>query len=103
MATDSLLDVLEERVAAIEEVLAARGLRRLAATWRLTRKLRRSLEPFEGDSFADRRWEAISIEWGATRNQGTPPGRTGGSLRLAGEHPDHPDAPQTFAPPAQRA
>jgi hypothetical protein len=68
--TDSLIDLLEERVVAIEAVVAARGWRRLAAAWRLGRSLRASVLPFEGGSFAERRYEAVSIEWGSTQNAG---------------------------------
>jgi len=57
-------DALEDRVVAIEEVLAARWPRRLLVAWRLGRKLRQSAAPFReaGPAFADRRCAAISAE-----------------------------------------
>jgi hypothetical protein len=68
--TDSLIDLLEGRVVAIEAVIAARGWPRFVAAWRLGRSLRASVLPFEGGSFAERRYEAVSIEWGSTQNAG---------------------------------
>ena len=64
--TDSLMDALEARVVALEEVAAARGIRRLSTAWRLGRSLRASVRPFPGRSFTDRRYEAASTEWGST-------------------------------------
>lgn len=64
-ATDSLMDMLEFRIAALEEVIAARGFRRFWAAWTLGRQLRQSVQNFEGDTFIERRLEAISSEWGS--------------------------------------
>jgi hypothetical protein len=61
--TDSLLDALEERLIALEEVAAERGVRRLVSAWRLGRALRASVRPFDGCSFAERRWEAVAADW----------------------------------------
>jgi hypothetical protein len=72
--TDSLIDLLEERIVAIEAIMAARGWRRFMAAWQLGRSLRASVRPFEGRSFAERRYEAVSIEWGSAQTPGT---RTG--------------------------
>lgn len=62
--TDSLMDALEARVIALEEVAAAQGIRRLSLAWRLGRSLRASVRNFAGRSFAERRYEAASTEWG---------------------------------------
>jgi hypothetical protein len=64
--TDALMEALEVRVIALEEVAAARGIRRLIAAWRLGRKLRTSVRYFPGPSFAERRFDAASTEWGST-------------------------------------
>ena len=64
--TDALMDALEARVIALEEVAAARGIRRLSAAWRLGRKLRASVRYLPGRSFTERRFEAASTEWGST-------------------------------------
>lgn len=64
-ATDSLMDMLEFRIAALESIVAARGFRRLVAAWALGRKLRQSVQNFEGDTFIERRLDAISSEWGS--------------------------------------
>ena len=61
--TDSLLDLLEARLVALEEVAAARGVRRQALATRLGRVLRDSVRPFAGRSFAERRREAVTTEW----------------------------------------
>lgn len=61
--TDSFIDALEERLVALEEVAAARGIRRITAALRLRRSLRASVRPFVGRSFAERRYEAASAEW----------------------------------------
>jgi len=63
--TDMLMDALEARVVALEEVAAARGLRRLAAARRLRRSLRASIRHFSGDTFAERRCDAASTELGS--------------------------------------
>jgi hypothetical protein len=62
--TDLLMDALEARVIALEEVAAARGIRRLSTAWRLGRSLRASIRHFTGRSFTERRYEAASTEWG---------------------------------------
>jgi hypothetical protein len=62
--TDLLMDALEARVIALEEVAAARGIRRLSTAWRLGRSLRASIRHFTGRSFSERRCEAASTEWG---------------------------------------
>ena len=64
--TDALMEALEARVIALEEVAAARGIRRLSAAWRLGRKLRASVRYFPGRSFTERRIDAASTEWGPT-------------------------------------
>jgi hypothetical protein len=64
--TDALMEALEARVIALEEVAAARGIRRLSASWRLGRKLRASVRYFPGRSFTERRFDAASTEWGST-------------------------------------
>lgn len=61
--TDSLLDALEARVAALEAIVAAPWPWRLLAAWRLSRALRRSIAPFGGETFAQRRVEAATHEW----------------------------------------
>lgn len=61
--TDSFIDALEERLVALEEVAAARGIRHITAALRLRRSLRASVQPFAGRSFAERRYEAASAEW----------------------------------------
>ncbi|SRR6266498_2997494 len=63
VVTDSLAGHLERRVTALEEVLAARWPRRLLAAWRLGRQLRKSVAPFPGGTFADRRAEATTNDW----------------------------------------
>lgn len=76
-ATDSLIDLLEARVVALEAVMAARGVRRLWEAWRLGRSLRTSVQSFDGPSFAERRYEAVSIEWGSTQSEDERPGELG--------------------------
>jgi hypothetical protein len=66
--TDSLMDALEARLAALEEVAAGRGVRRLVLAWRLGRALRASIRPFAGHSFAERRCEAVTAEWLAAQS-----------------------------------
>jgi hypothetical protein len=61
---DELMEALERRVIALEEVASARGIRRIGAAWRLGRKLRTSVEYFPGHSFTERRFDAASTEWG---------------------------------------
>lgn len=61
---DSLDWMLERRVAAIEEVLAARWPRRLLLAGRLGRALRASIAPYaEEGEFLRRRSQAVSVEW----------------------------------------
>ncbi len=64
--TDALMEALEARVIALEEVAAACGIRRLSAAWRLGRKLRASVRYFPGRSFTERRFDSASTEWGST-------------------------------------
>jgi hypothetical protein len=61
--TDMLMDALEVRVIALEEVAAARGIGRLTTAWRLARSLRASVRHFPGRSFRERRIDAASTEW----------------------------------------
>lgn len=61
--TDSLMDVLEARLMALEEVAAARWPHRLILASRLRRSLLASVRPFTGRSFAQRRREAVSAQW----------------------------------------
>ncbi len=61
--TDSLLDLLEARLVALEQIAAARGVRRVALASRLGRALRDSVRPFAGRSFAERRREAATVDW----------------------------------------
>lgn len=65
LATDSLLDMLEDRIARLEEVAAARWPRRLLLARRLRRELRASVRYVPGDTFTDRRAEAVGTEWTA--------------------------------------
>ncbi len=58
--TDSLMDALEARLVALEEVAAGRGVRRLVLAWRLRRALRASIRPFAGRSFAGARQSRLS-------------------------------------------
>ena len=60
---DEVMDALEARIVAIEQVVAARGIRRLLAVWRLGRALRASVRHIPGRSFAERRYEAAVTEW----------------------------------------
>jgi hypothetical protein len=64
--TDALMDALETRIIALEEVAATRCIRRLSTAWRLARSLRASVRYFPGRSFRERRIEAASTEWGST-------------------------------------
>ncbi len=61
--TDSLTETLEIRIAALEEVAAARGPGRFLAAWRLGRDLRASIRPWPGMSFRWRRAEAVHNAW----------------------------------------
>jgi hypothetical protein len=60
---DSLADFLELRVAAVEEVLAARWPRRWLLAARLGRSLRGSIRHMPGGTFAERRIEAVTTDW----------------------------------------
>jgi len=60
--TDELMDALETRVAALEEIAAARGIRRLTVLSRLGGSLRASVRHIPGNSFTERRYEAASTE-----------------------------------------
>src|SRR5258708_3063938 len=64
--TDALMEALEARVIALEEVAAARGIRRISAAWRLARNLPPSSRYFPGRTFTERRFDAASTEWGST-------------------------------------
>ncbi len=61
--TDTLMETLEIRIAALEEVAAATGPMRLLAVWRLSRDLRASIRPWPGMSFRWRRAEAVNNAW----------------------------------------
>ena len=61
--TDSLAEHLEYRVAALEEIEAARWPRRILVRARLGRQLRASVRHFDGDTWADRRAAAASADW----------------------------------------
>ena len=63
LTTDQLAEHLEARVAALEEIAAARWPRRWLARARLGRQLRDSIRHFPGATFADRRGEAASADW----------------------------------------
>lgn len=65
LLTDSLLEMLELRIIALEEVAAARWPRRLLLASRLRRSLRRSVAPYgwAGPDFAGRRIEAAGNDW----------------------------------------
>jgi hypothetical protein len=63
LTTDSLAAHLEQRVAALEAIVATPWPLRLVAAWRLGRALRRSVRHFPGDSFAERRVEAATNDW----------------------------------------
>lgn len=60
---DEVIDALEARIVAIEQVMAARGIGRLIVFWRLGRSLRASVQHMPGRSFAERRYEAATTEW----------------------------------------
>jgi hypothetical protein len=54
LVTDELSELLEMRIAALEEVMAARWPRRLVLAGRLRRRLRASVAGYTGDFFASR-------------------------------------------------
>jgi hypothetical protein len=61
--TDSLAEMLEHRVATLEEIAAARWPRRWLLAARLGRSLRRSVRHMPGGTFAERRAEAVTADW----------------------------------------
>jgi hypothetical protein len=71
---DSLDDVQEQRIAALEEIVAARWSARIAVRRRLRREIRKQVRAFSsaGDSFYWRRGEAVTTGW-LLSNEG--PGR----------------------------
>lgn len=71
LVTDSLMDMLENRIVRLEEVAAARWPRRLLLARRLRRELRASVRYVPGDTFTDRRGEAVGSEWGAAEGRRT--------------------------------
>jgi hypothetical protein len=66
-SNEQLDSALEERVIAIEAVLAAPWPLRILAAMRLGRALRRSVAGYQGATFRERRWEATTAEWLAGR------------------------------------
>jgi hypothetical protein len=69
-AGDSLDWQLEQRVAAVEEVLAARWPRRLLLARRLGRDLRASIVPFTDEpGFLQRRAQATATSWLSEREE----------------------------------
>ncbi len=68
--TDDLDELLERRVAALEEVAAARWSASIGVRRRLRRSLRRSVAHARGETFADRRAEAVTSAWLARRPRG---------------------------------
>lgn len=63
LGTDSLAEHLEYRVAALEEITAARWPRRWLLRARLGRKLRGSVRNLPGQTWAERRSEAAGLDW----------------------------------------
>jgi hypothetical protein len=63
VANDSLAEVTELRVLAIEEALAVRWPRRILVLARLGRELRRSARNMPGELFAERRTAAVTSQW----------------------------------------
>jgi hypothetical protein len=61
--TDSLMAALEQRIVALEAIVAAPFPLRIVAAWRLGRSIRRSIAHYPGDTFAERRTEAVSNDW----------------------------------------
>ena len=64
--TDSLMGHLEQRVIALEAIVAAPFPLRIVAAWRLGRSIRCSIRHYPGDTFAQRRTEAVSNDWIST-------------------------------------
>lgn len=67
---DDADELLERRVTALEEVLAARWPARIAARRRLRRVLRVSVAHVQGQTFTDRRIEAAGIDFLLRRHPG---------------------------------
>lgn len=67
LMTDSLVQHLEYRVAALEEIAATPWPRRILARARLGRNLRASVRGVQGATFAERRSEAAGLDWLASR------------------------------------
>lgn len=68
LVTDELAEQLERRVAAIEEVIAARWPRRLVLAGRLRRRLRASMVGYDGPDFSARHAQACTWSWMAQRS-----------------------------------
>ena len=60
---DDFDEIGEQRITALEELLFARWPRRIAVRRRLVRDLRASVAHVQGETFAERRSEAISSGW----------------------------------------
>ncbi len=84
--TDQLAEQLERRVAALEEIVAARWSRSIAVRWRLARDLRASVAGYRevGPDFESRRIQAIGDGWieplSASRGQRPPAPATHGGV-----------------------
>lgn len=63
LTADSLMDMIELRVATLEQIAAARWPRRILVRARLGRQLRASIRHIPGATFADRRTEAVTADW----------------------------------------
>ena len=63
LGTDSLMGHLEHRVIALEAIVATPWPLRVIAVFRLGRALRRSVRNFPGETFAERRVEAVTNDW----------------------------------------
>jgi hypothetical protein len=68
--TDEAFSMLEERIMDVEEIVHAGWPRRVFLARRLRRKLRASIQPFPGDSFATRRVHAVSTEMAVRERHG---------------------------------
>lgn len=66
LATDRMMDMLEGRISQLEEIAAASWPRRVVLARGLRIRIRTSIRHMPGDTFADRRAEAIGTEWDAT-------------------------------------
>lgn len=64
LSQDFYMEMLERRIAVLEEIAAARPLARMVLAARIARRLRRSVAPYgwAGPSFMDRRHEAIATD-----------------------------------------